>query len=147
MEIKMNKFVAYAAAGVLSVSALIAGQAAAQENENSAFAQMTSANTYGTSAAASDAGSKVGYGYNAGFLAKASHSSNVSIRYTSELSQAEKASFQDRAKADPSAVQALQAEIAQNADVVRGLQDRNVSVKNVIGAQRAADGSTTYIIR
>ncbi len=46
----MNKFVAFAAAGVLSVSALIAGQAAAQENENSAFAQMVRANTYGTSA-------------------------------------------------------------------------------------------------
>jgi hypothetical protein len=144
MEIKMNKFVAYAAAGVLSVSALIAGQAAAQENENSAFAQMVNQNS---GSAPSDTGSKVGYGYNAGFLAKASHSTTVSIRYTGELSQAEKASFQDRAKADPSAVKALQAEIAQNADVVRGLQDRNVSVKNVIGAQRAADGSTTYIIR
>ena len=138
----MNKFVAFAAAGVLSVSALIAGQAAAQENENSAFAQMVN----GGSAPSSEAG-KVGYGYNAGFLAKASHSSNVSVRYSSEFSQAEKASFQDRAKADPSAVKALQAEIAQNADVVRGLQDRNVSVKNVIGAQRAADGSTTYIVR
>ena len=139
----MNKFVAFAAAGVLSVSALIAGQAAAQENENSAFAQMVSQNS---GSAPAEAG-KVGYGYNAGFLAKASHASNVSVRYTSELTQAEKASFQDRAKADPSAVKALQAEIAQNADVVRGLQDRNVNVGNVIGAQRAADGSTTYIVR
>ncbi len=143
----MNKFVAFAAAGVLSVSALIAGQAAAQENENSAFAQMTRANAYGNSAPAASDNTAVGYGYNPGFLAKASHSSNVSIRYVSELSQAEKASFQDRAKADPSAVKALQAEIAQNADVVRGLQDSDVSVKNVIGAQRAADGSTTYIVR
>ena len=141
----MNKFAAFAAAGVLSVSALVSGQAFA-DNENSAFAQMTRANAYGTSAPASETGS-VGYGYNPGFLAKASHSSNVNIRYTSELSQAEKASFQDRAKADPSAVKTLQAEIAQNADVVRGLQDRNVNVKNVIGAQRAADGSTTYIVR
>jgi len=138
----MNKFVAFAAAGVLSVSALIAGQASAQENENSAFAQMVN----GGSAPSSAAG-KVGYGYHQGFLTKASGSSAVSIRYTSELSQAEKASFQDRAKADPSAVKALQAEIAQNGDVVRGLQDRNVNVKNVIGAQRAADGSTTYIVR
>lgn len=140
----MNKFVAFAAAGVLSVSALVSGQAFAQENENSAFAQMVNQNS---GSAPAEAGSKVGYGYNAGFLTKASHSSNVSVRYTSELSQAEKSSFQDRAKADPSAVKALQAEIAQNADVVRGLQDRNVSVKNVIGAQRAADGSTTYIVR
>lgn len=137
----MNKFVAYAAAGVLSVSALIAGQAAAQENDT-AFPQIVN----GGSVPSSEAG-KVGYGYNAGFLTKASHSSNVSVRYTSELSQAEKSSFQDRAKADPSAVKALQAEIAQNADVVRGLQDRNVSVKNVIGAQSAADGSITYIVR
>ncbi len=141
----MNKFAAFAAAGVLSVSALISGQAFA-ENENSAFAQMTLANAYGTTAPASENGA-VGYGYNPGFLARASHSSNVSIRYSAELPRAEKASFLGRAKADPSAVQALQAEIAQNADVVRGLQDRNVSVKNVIGAQRAADGSTTYIIR
>ncbi len=139
----MNKFVAFAAAGVLSVSAMIAGQAAAQENENSAFAQMVN----GGSAPAAATGT-VGYGYNAGFLSKASsHSSNVSIRYTGELSQAEKASFQDRAKADPSAVKALQAEIAQNADVVRGLQDRNVNVKDVIGSLRAVDGSTTYIVR
>ena len=139
----MNKFVAFAAAGVLSVSALIAGQAAAQENENSAFAQMVN----GGSAPAAATGS-VGYGYNAGFLSKASsHSSNVSIRYVSELSQAEKASFQDRAKADPSAVKALQAEVAQNADVVRGLQDSNVSLTNVIGAVHAADGSTVYIVR
>ena len=141
----MNKFAAFAAAGVLSVSALMSGQAFA-DNENSAFEQMIRANMYGNSAASTQSGT-VGYGYNPGFLAKASHSSNVNIRYTNELSKAEKASFQDRAKADPSAVQALQAEIAQNADVVRGLQDRNVSVKNVIGAQRAADGSTTYIIR
>lgn len=137
----MNKFVAYAAAGVLSVSALIAGQAVAQENDT-AFPQIVNSGS-----APSSAAGKVGYGYNAGFLAKASHSSNVNIRYTSELSQAEKATFQDRAKADPSGVTALQAEIAQNADVVRGLQDRNVNVKNVIGAQRAADGSTVYIVR
>lgn len=141
----MNKFVAFAAAGVLSVSALVSSQALA-DNENSAFAQMVRANTYGTTAPASDNGS-VGYAYKPGFLAKAAHSSNVSIRYASELPLAEKASFQDRAKNDSSAVQALRAEIAQNADVVRGLQDRNVSVQNVIGAIHAADGSTTYIIR
>ncbi|MCD2174612.1 hypothetical protein [Rhizobium sp. C4] len=141
----MNKFVAFAAAGVLSVSALIAGQAAAQENDT-AFPQMVHSSTHAPSPAASS-NKAVGYGYNQGFLAKASNSGNVSIRYASELSRAEKESFQDRAKADPSAVQALQAEIAQNADVVRGLQDRNVNLKNVIGAQRAADGSTTYIVR
>ena len=138
----MNKFVAFAAAGVLSVSALIAGQASALENRDTAFPQITQSGS-----APSSAAGKVGYGYNAGFLAKASYSSTVNVRYTSELSRAEKATFLDRAKADPSAVQALQAEIAQNADVVRGLQDRNVSVQNVIGAQRAADGSTTYIVR
>ncbi len=139
----MNKFAAFAAAGVLSVSALVSGQAFA-ENENSAFRQMMNANMYGTPASSTGT---VGYGYNSGFLAKASHENSVSIRYTAELPRAEKASFLERAKADPSAVEALQAEIAQNADVVRGLQDRNVSVKNVIGAQHAADGSTTYIIR
>ena len=143
----MNKFVAFAAAGVLSVSALIAGQAAADDNENSAFAQMVRENTYQTSSPAASNNSAVGYGYNAGFLAKASHSSNVSIRYVSELSKADKASFLDRAKADPSAVKALQAEVAQNADVLRGLQDSNVNLKNVIGSVRAIDGSTTYIVR
>ncbi|MCD2174613.1 hypothetical protein [Rhizobium sp. C4] len=141
----MNKFTAFAAAGILSFSALIAGQAAAQENDT-AFPQMIHPNTQASSPAASS-NKAVGYGYNQGFLAKASNSGNVSVRYTNELSQAEKSSFQDRAKADPSAVKALQAEIAQNADVVRGLQDRNVSLKNVIGAQRATDGSTTYIVR
>ncbi|HWU62022.1 MAG TPA: hypothetical protein VN112_08380 [Ensifer sp.] len=140
----MNKFVAFAAAGVLSVSALIAGQASAQENENSAFAQMVNQNAQGAPAAHN---ASVGYGYNQGFLTKASSSSAVSIRYLGELSQAEKATFQDRAKADTGAVQALRSEIAQNGDVVRGLQDRNVKVQDVIGAVRAADGSTTYIVR
>ncbi len=141
----MNKFAAFAAAGVLSVSALLSGQAFA-DNENSAFAQMVRANTYSTSAPASEDGA-VGYAYKPGFLAKAAHESNVSIRYTSELPLAEKASFQDRAKNDPSAVQALRSEIAQNADVVRGLQERNVNVQDVIGSLRAADGSMTYIVR
>lgn len=143
----MNKFVAFAAAGVLSVSALIAGQASAQENENSAFAQMVRANTYGTSAPAASDNSAVGYGYNPGFLAKASRGSDVSIRYLSELSQAEKASFQDRAKLNPASVQAVRSEISSNAGLVRGLNEQNVKVQDVIGASRAADGSVTYIVR
>ena len=142
----MNKFAAFAAVGALAVSALIAGQAAAEDNENSAFAQMVAANTYGASASASQSGT-VGYGYHAGFIAKAAHQSNVSVRNVGELPQAEKASFLDRAKADAGAVQALRAEIAQNGDVVRGLQERNVKLDNVIGSIKAADGSTTYIVR
>ncbi|MCD2176643.1 hypothetical protein [Rhizobium sp. C1] len=142
----MNKFVAFAAAGVLSVSALVSGQAFAGNNENSAFAQMVRANTYGHSAQASDAGT-VGYGYNPGFLSKASRDSSVTIRYTNELPRAERVSVIDRAKADPATVEALRSDIRQNESVLRGLQARNVNVDSVIGANHAADGSTIYIIR
>ena len=138
----MNKFVAFVAAGVLSASALVAGTASA-ENGNSAFAQMV-ANNSTSAPAASDT---VGYGYNAGFITKAAHQSNVKVIYVGELSQADKASFLDRAKANPASVQALRSEIAQNADLVRGLQVRNLKVSDVIGASHALDGSTTYIIR
>lgn len=141
----MNKFAAFAAAGVLSVSALVSGQAFA-DNENSAFAQMTRANAYGTSAPASEAGT-VGYGYNPGFLAKASHESAVNVRYVNELSRSERQSALDRASADPAAVQALQSGISKNASVLRGLQERNINLSNVIGTINALDGSTTYIIR
>jgi hypothetical protein len=141
----MNKFAAFAAAGVLSVSALVSGQAFA-DNENSAFAQMTRANAYGTSAPASETGA-VGYGYSKGFLAKASHESDVNVRYVSELPRTERQSALDRASADPSAVQALQAGISKNPSVLRGLQERNINVNNVIGTSSALDGSTTYIVR
>ena len=141
----MNKFAAFAAAGVLSVSALVSGQAFA-DNENSAFAQMTRANAYGTSAPASETGT-VGYGYSKGFLAKASHESDVNVRYVSELPRTERQSALDRASADPSAVQALQAGISKNPSVLRGLQERNINVNNVIGTSSALDGSTTYIVR
>lgn len=141
----MNKFAAFAASGVLSVSALISGQAFA-DNENSAFAQMTRANAYGTSAPVSETGT-VGYGYNPGFLAKASHESDVNVRYLNELSRSERQSALDRASADPASVQALQAGISKNASVLRGLQERNINVSNVIGTINALDGSTTYIIR
>ena len=141
----MNKFAAFAAAGVLSVSALISGQAFA-DNENSAFAQMTRANAYGTTAPASETGT-VGYGYNPGFLAKASHESAVNVRYVSELSRTERQAALDRASADPAAVQALQAGISKDASVLRGLQERNISLSNVIGTSNALDGSTTYIVR
>jgi hypothetical protein len=145
METKMNKFAAFAAAGVLSVSALVAGQAAA-DNENSAFAQAARENTF-TLTSQAPASDTVGYGYNAGFISKSAHQNAVSVRYLGELSLAEKARFSDRAKADPSAVQALQAQIRQNADAVRGLNERNVSLSNVIGASQALDGTTTYIVR
>lgn len=141
----MNKFAAFAAAGVLSVSALISGQAFA-ENENSAFAQMTRANTYGATAPASENGT-VGYGYNPGFVARASRESSVSVRYVSELPRSQRQAALDRASADPAAVQSLQAEISRNASVLRGLQERNISLHNVIGATNALDGSTTYIVR
>ena len=141
----MNKFAAFAAAGVLSVSALISGQAFA-DNENSAFAQMTRANAYGTTAPASETGT-VGYGYNPGFLANASHESAVNVRYVSELSRTERQAALDRASADPAAVQALQAGISKDPSVLRGLQERNISLNNVIGTSNALDGSTTYIVR
>jgi len=141
----MNKFAAFAAAGVLSVSALISGQAFA-ENENSAFAQMTRANTYGTTAPASE-NSAVGYGYNPGFLAKASHESAINFRYVSELSKPDRQAALDRASADPAAVQALQAGISKDTSVLRGLQERNISLSNVIGSRSALDGSVTYIVR
>ncbi len=139
----MNKFAAFAAAGVLSVSALISGQAFA-ENENSAFRQMMNANMYGTPA--SDHGT-VGYGYNSGFLAKASHENTVSIRYLNELPRSERQSVITRASLDPEAIQALHAQISKSPELLRGLQEQNVNLNNVIGANSALDGSTTYIVR
>lgn len=141
----MKKFAAFAAAGVLSVSALVAGQAFAG-NENSAFAQAVRANTY-TLTGSAPAADTVGYGYQPGFIAKASHQSAISVRYLNELTKADKARVADRAKADPAAVKALQAQISQNADVVRGLNERNINLSNVIAVSQAADGSSTYIVR
>lgn len=141
----MNKFAAFVAAGVLSVSALVSGQAFA-DSEDSAFPQMTHANAYGTTAPASEAGT-VGYGYNPGFLAKASHESAVNVRYVNELSRSERQAALDRASADPAAVQALRAGISKNPSVLHGLQERNISLNNVIGSSSALDGSTTYIVR
>lgn len=140
----MKKFAAFAAAGVLSVSALVAGQAFA-DNENSAFAQAARANTF-TLTGSAPAADTVGYGYHAGFLSKAAHQSNVNVLYLGDLSQADKAIFVDRAKAEPASVKALQAQITQNPEVLRGLNERNINVSNVIGVSQAADGSTTYIV-
>lgn len=141
----MKNFAAFAAAGVLSVSALVAGQAFA-DNENSAFAQAARANTFALTASA-PASDTVGYGYHAGFISGGAHASNVSVRYLGDLSHADKAIFVDHAKAEPAAVKGLQAQIAQNAAVVRGLNERNISVSSVIGATKNADGSMTYIVR
>lgn len=137
----MTKFVALIAAGVLSASALVAGQALA-DNPNSAFNQVVK-----QTSGASQASDTLGYGYHAGYISKAAGQNSVSIRSVDELSDAAKASFLDGASQDPAAVQALQAKIAQDANLVRGLQDRHVNVADVIGTSRAFDGSTTYIVR
>lgn len=137
----MNKFAAFAAAGLLSASALVAGQALAEDNPTSAFANVP---LYGSSASSSDT---VGYGYSAGFVSRAARQDNVHVTRVDELSDASKAIFLDKADADPASLQALHAQIAQNSNVVRGLKDRNVNVSDVIGTERAADGSVTYIVR
>ncbi|MET3613747.1 hypothetical protein ABID16_002076 [Rhizobium aquaticum] len=84
----MNKFTAFAAAGIMATTALFAFQASADdgsssENENSAFAQMVRDNTYDQAPAATNhTATGYGYGYKAGTLskvekAKAAHKSTV----------------------------------------------------------------------
>lgn len=76
----MNKFTAFAAAGIMATTALFAFQASADDgsssdNENSAFAQMVRENTYDVAPAATHASSGYAYGYKAGTLTKASQAS------------------------------------------------------------------------
>jgi hypothetical protein len=137
----MNNFYKVMAAGILTVSAL--GGTAFAENENSAFAQAATASVYGQQAA-QQSGS-FGYGYQAGFLNKASHNDGVKVSYIGDLTKAEAEMVKSSAAAEPGRVQALQAGI--DANVAKGLQARNISVSDVIGVSKALDGSTTYIVR
>lgn len=145
----MNKFTAFAAAGVLATSALFAVQASAQENENSAFAQMVGENAYGTAQAA-NAGAKnaFGYGYQAGTLSRVSaKTSDVTVYRLGELSDAEREMYRDRAMAEPARVAALQEQIKASPAVHDALMAANVQISSVIGEIKGADGSTAYVVR
>jgi hypothetical protein len=141
MEIKMNNFYKVIAAGILTVSAL--GGTAFADNENSGFAQMVRAHTYGEQA--TQQSGNFGYGYQSGFLTKADRNDGINVRSVSELPLAEASMVKSAAVAEPGRVQALQAGI--DANVAKGLQARNISVNDVIGVSKALDGSTTYIVR
>ncbi|HWU61608.1 MAG TPA: hypothetical protein VN112_06240 [Ensifer sp.] len=145
----MNKFTAFAAAGVLATTALFAVQASAQENENSAFAQMVEANTYGSAPAAQEgAHHAYGYAYKPGMLARVSaKASDVTVYRLGELSDADRSMYRDQAKADPARVAALQNEIKGSPAVRNALLAENVQISSVIGEIKGADGSVAYVVR
>jgi len=145
----MNKFTAFAAAGVLATSALFAVQASAQENENSAFAQMVGENTYAAAPAAHEgAKNAYGYGYQAGTLSRvAAKTSDVTVYRLGELNKADREMYRDRAKADPARVAALQEEIKASPAIRNALTAENVQISSVIGEIKGADGSTAYVVR
>lgn len=87
------------------------------------------------------------YGYQPGFIAKASKSDGVNVRYVSELSQAFRSDVNDQAKLNQAAARELQSDIRQDAALVRAFENRGISLSNVVGSYQALDGSTTYIVR
>ncbi|MCD2174615.1 hypothetical protein [Rhizobium sp. C4] len=145
----MNKFTAFAAAGVLATTALFAVQASADDNENSAFAQMVSENTYAAAPAAHEGAHKAyGYGYQAGTLSRVSaKTSDVAVYRLGELNKAEREMYSDRANADPARVAALQEQIKASPAVRNALLAKNVQISSVIGEIKGADGSTAYVLR
>lgn len=145
----MNKFTAFAAAGVLATTALFGVQASAQENENSAFAQMTSENTYAQAPASHEgAHNAYGYGYQAGTLSRvAAQGSDVTIYRLGELNKADREMYRDRANAEPARVAALQEQIKATPAVRNALLAENVQISSVIGEIKGADGSTAYVVR
>ncbi|MCD2179922.1 hypothetical protein [Rhizobium sp. C1] len=141
----MNKFTAFAAAGLMAATALFAVQASAEDNENSAFAQMVAENADSSAPAAHQA---YGYGYKEGILTRVSaKASDVTVYRLGELPDAQRDFFRDRAKAEPARVAALQEKIKANHAVSHALMAENVQISSVIGKIKAADGSTAYVIR
>lgn len=145
----MNKFTAFAAAGVMATTALFTVQASAQENENSAFAQMVADNTYAAAPAMAGAGSTgYAYGYAPGTLTRVSDErSDVTVYRLGELSKADRAMYRDRANANPDRVAALQEQINASPSLRSALLAENVQISSVIGEIKGADGSTAYVVR
>ncbi len=145
----MNKFTAFAAAGILATTALFAVQASAEDNENSAFAQMTAQNAF-TPASGSETGNHeaYGYGYKSGTLTRvAAKTSDVTVYRLGELPDAQRSFIRDHAKAEPARVAALQEKIKANPAVRHALLAENVQISSVIGKIKGADGSTAYVVR
>jgi hypothetical protein len=68
------------------------------------------------------------------------------IRYLGELSNSEAQIFSDAANSK-STVEAAQKAALANPTVAAALKARNVNIANVIGTQKALDGSVIYIVR
>jgi hypothetical protein len=149
MEIKMKKFNAFAAAGLLAATALVAGQAAA-ENGNSAFAQATGQADYTQApmvqhpGGSMDAPSTYGYGYEAGVMTHFAKPDGVKVYRLGELSKAERAEFRN---ATPGHARAIQADIRADHSLRNALVAQNVQISSVVGEIHAADGSTAYVVR
>lgn len=145
----MNKFTAFAAAGVLATTALFAAQASAEDNENSAFAQMVANNTYASAPAASTgANDAYGYASKPGVLTRVSaKTSDVTVYRLGELPDAQRVMLRDRAKAEPARVAALQEKIKASPSLRNALLAENVQISSVIGQIKGADGSTAYVVR
>lgn len=145
----MNKFTAFAAAGILATTALFSVQASAEDNENSAFAQMIASNM-NTSAPASVSGAHdaYGYAYKPGMLTRVSaKTSDVTVYRLGELSDAQRSMIRDQAQAEPARVAALQEHIKATPAERQALIAENVQISSVIGEIKGADGSTAYVVR
>lgn len=145
----MNKFTAFAAAGVLATSALFAVQASADESEYSAFPQMVAENPNAAAPVAHEGAHKgYGYGYQAGTLSRVSaKTSEFTVYRLGELSKAEREMYRDFANAEPARVAALQEQIKATPAVRNALLAENVQISSVIGEIKSADGSTAYVVR
>lgn len=151
----MKKLYAFAAAGILATTALVAGQASA-ENGNSAFAHATHQaefnqaplrlhSTAPDSVMPDNYGTRsYGYGYEPGMMSRMAQPDNVTVYHMRDLSKAERAQFRNPTRSE---VRAIHADISSNRAVRNALMAQNVEISNVVGVIHAADGSTAYVVR
>lgn len=124
------------AAGIMT-SAAFAGSAFAGE-EKVGYMEMVRTVSY------DDQQGQTGYGYQPGFLTRMADETGVHIRSLDTMPRAEAAQFKSQSHGK---VGAFQEKLRKNTNVVGALTARNLKISDVIGVQRAADGSAIYITR
>jgi hypothetical protein len=76
-------------------------------------------------------------------------SGNVTVVQVSTLNDEDpnRTFLQDRMNANPAEVAALQSSIESNAALKAQLESQNVQLKNIVAAEKAADGSVTFYVQ
>jgi len=76
-------------------------------------------------------------------------SGDIKIVQVSNLNDTDpnKVMLQDRMKANPDDVSALQSAIDENAELKAQLLSQNVQLSNVVAAEKATDGSVTFYVQ